>query len=397
MTTAALHLEQPLEIGWIGGKRYDLFFFFGSALIAVAVGVFALVVPSAVVPLFWGFLLFIEGPHLVATWARTYFDATERTRRQRLLVGSLAWLLPGIVVCFAAHQLSSRAPIDLFLLFATLWSFHHAIRQLHGILAIYHHHAQSAVNARTLDRYFLHGSLWLAFGLFSLGHPYNRELLGFPAEFPPWIKAISTALLGLLFVSFAGYAIVRRLRFPKESARPLFFLLGPAIGLQLYAMFFIGAFEPLVPRPQEPEQAFFATTVVGGLVHGLNYLGITTIVGWRRYGQSENRSFAAILGRRPGIAYLVFVFISLGYLGINIVRGVLPGITVFGRQSFAADLFLAIYWGVFFHHYYLDQHIWHVRTDDTLRVELGLGTKRNESQTFDLRAESPTATRGVST
>lgn len=373
MATAALNFEQPMEIGWIGGKRYDLFFFFGSALIAVAVGAFALAVRSAVVPLFWGFLVFIEGPHLVATWARTYLDATERARRTKLLVGSLAWLLPGIVVCLAAHQMNSRAPIDLFLLFATLWSFHHAIRQLHGILAIYHHHAQSAVNARTFDRYFLHGSLWLAFGLFSLGHPYNRNLLGFPAEFPPWIQAISLALLVFLFVSVAGYAFVRRLRFPKESARPLFFLLGPAIGLQLYAMFFIGTLEPLVPRPEDPEQAFFTTTVVGGLVHGLNYLGITSIVGWRRYGQSDDRSFAAILGRRPWIAYGVFVLVSLGYLALNAVRGVLPGVTLFSRQSFTADLFLVIYWGIFFHHYYLDQHIWHVRSDQALRFELGLG------------------------
>jgi hypothetical protein len=366
---------QPVEIGWIGGKRFDLFFFFGSALLGVAVGAFALTVREAVVPLFWGFLVFIEGPHLVATWARTYLDASERRRRAKLLVGSLAWLLPGIVACVAAHLLHSRGPIDLFLLFATLWSFHHAIRQLHGILAIYHHHAQSALNARASDRYFLHLSLWLAFGLFSLGHPYNRSLLGFPRDFPPWLSATATGLLVALFVSLVGYALFRRVRFPKESARPLLFLLGPAIGLQLYAMFFVGTFEPLVPRPEDPEQAFFTTTVVGGLVHGLNYLGITSIVGLRRYGQSEDRSLAAFLGRKPGIAYLVFVVVSLGYLALNAVRGVLPGVTIVGRQSFTSDMFLVFYWGIFFHHYYLDQHIWHVRSDEALRFELGLGRK----------------------
>lgn len=373
MTTAVLAPEQPAEMGWIGGKRFDLFFFFGSALIAVAVGAFALTVRSAVVPLFWGFLLFIEGPHLVATWARTYLDAGERARRARLLVGSLAWLLPGIGVCIAAHQMNSRTPVDLFLLFATLWSFHHAIRQLHGILAIYHHHAQSAIKARTFDRYYLHGTLWLAFGLFSLGHPYNRSLFGFPRDFPPLISAMSTGLLVLLFVSVIGYALLRRLRFPKESTRPLIFLLGPAIGLQLYAMFVIGAFEPLVPRPEDPEQAFFTTTVVGGLVHGLNYLGIMIAVGRRRYEAREEKSIAAYLGRKPWIAYVVFVLVSLGYLAINAVRGVLPGVTIYERQSFVADLFLVIYWGVFFHHYYLDQHIWHVRSDEALRFELGLG------------------------
>jgi hypothetical protein len=360
------------ETGWIGGKRYDLFFFFGCALVAVGVGAFVLVVPAVVVPFFWAFLVFVEGPHLVGTWARTYLDATERRRRGRLLVGSLAWLLPGIGCWLLAHSLNSRAPIDLFLLFATLWSFHHAIRQFHGILAIYHHHAKSALIARKYDRYLLHGWLWLAFGLFSLGHPQNRSLLGFPREFPHWLSIAIYGLLVTLGVSAVGYGFFRRLRFPNESIRPLLFLLGPAIGLQCYAMFFIGAFEPLVPRPQDPEQAFFATTLVGGIVHGLNYLGILAIVGLRRYGKNDDGSLAAFLGRRPFVAYGIFVVVSLGYLAVNAARGVLPGITIFGRQSLLADLCLVLYWGVFFHHYYLDQHIWRVGSDETLRFELGL-------------------------
>ncbi len=364
--------EHAADVGWIGGRRFDLFFFFGSALVAVGVGAFALVVPAAVVPIFWAFLLFIEGPHLIATWARTYLDATERSRRGRLLVGSLAWLLPGIGAWLAAHIGQSRAPIDLFLLFATLWSFHHAIRQLHGILAIYHHHAQSEIVARKYDRYLLHGWLWLAFGLFSLGHPHNRSLFGFPREFPRWISTTAISLLVTLGITAIVYGIFRRLRFPRESIRPLLFLLGPAIGLECYAMFVVGAFEPLIPRPEDPEQAFFTTTVVGGLVHGLNYLGIIMIVGLRRYGRKSDDSVASFLGKRPLVAYGVFVIASLGYLALNAARGVLPGITPFGRQSLVTDLFLVLYWGIFFHHYYLDQHIWHVRSDNTLRFELGL-------------------------
>lgn len=364
--------KSAAETGWIGRRRFDLVFFFGSALVAASVGALALAVPGFVVPLFWAFLLFVDGPHLLATWARTYLDAAERRRRRRLLVGSFAWLLPGLLAWLTAHLTHSRAPIDLFLLFATLWSFHHAIRQFYGILAIYQHHARSALVARRYDRYFLHAILWLAFGLFSLGHPQNRSLFGFPRDFPRWISMAGMGLLVTLGVSVVAYGIFRRLRFPDESARPLLFLLGPAIGLQLYAMFVVGTFEPLIPRPEDPEQAFMASTSVGGIVHGMNYLGITAIVGLRRHGQNTDGSLAALLGRRPLLAYVVFVVISLGYLALNAARGVLPGITPFPRQSAIADLFLVLYWGIFFHHYYLDQHIWHVRTDETLRIELGL-------------------------
>jgi len=364
--------DRASEMGWIGGKRFDLFFFFGSALVAVAVGALALSVRASVVPLFWCFLVFVEGPHLVATWARTYIDASERRRRGRLLVGSLAWVFPGLCPWLLAPALHARAPIDLFLLLATLWSFHHAIRQLYGILAIYHHHAQTALVARKYDRYLLHAALWLAFGLFSLGHPQNRALFGFPKEFPHWLNMTALGLLSALGVSIVGYGVFRRFRFPTESLRPLVFLLGPAIGLECYAMFVVGAFEPLVPRPEDPEQAFLTTTVVGGLVHGLNYLGIIAIVGKRRYGRNDDGSLAAFLGRRPFVAYGAFVLASLGYLALNAARGVLPGITPFARQGLGADLFLVLYWGIFFHHYYLDQHIWHVRSDETLRFVLGL-------------------------
>lgn len=372
MTSVALTQDQETNIGWIGGKRFDLVFFFGSGLIAAAVGAFALAVPAIVVPLFWSFLVFVEGPHLVATWARTYLDASERRRRARLLVGSLAWLLPGIFVWIVAHVFHTRAPIDLFLLFATLWSFHHAIRQLYGVLAIYHHHAKSDLTARKYDRYLLHGALWTAFGLFSLGHPHNRTLLGLPREFPTWLSTTAIGLLVTLGIVIVVYGFVRRLRFPKENIRPLLFLLGPAIGLECYAMFVVGVFEPLVPRPEDPEQAFFTTTVVGGIVHGMNYLGITSIVGLRRHRQNTDGSFAAYLGKRPFVAYLFFVFVSLGYLALNAARGVLPGVAMFERQSLSADLCLVMYWGLFFHHYYLDQHIWHVRSDENLRFELGL-------------------------
>jgi hypothetical protein len=368
----ALTQAEETDIGWIGGKRFDLVFFFGCALIAAAVGAIALAVPAIVVPLFWAFLLFVEGPHLVATWARTYFDASERRRRARLLIGSLAWLLPGIVALIAAHAFHSRGPIDLFLLFATLWSFHHAIRQFYGVLAIYHHHAKSDLTARKYDRYLLHGSLWTAFGLFSLGHPHNRALFGLPREFPVWLSTTAIGLLVTLGIVIVAYGFVRRLRFPKENIRPLLFLLGPAIGLECYAMFVVGVFEPLVPRPEDPEQAFFTTTVVGGIVHGMNYMGIISIVGLRRYRETKDGSFAAFLGRRPFVAYLFFVFVSLGYLALNAARGVLPGVVVFERQTLLADFCLVMYWGIFFHHYYLDQHIWHVRSDENLRFELGL-------------------------
>ncbi|MDI3285401.1 hypothetical protein [Polyangium sp. 15x6] len=361
-----------MKAGWIGGRRFDLAFFFGSALLAALVGAFALAVPRAVVPLFVAFLVLVDGPHLAATWTRTYLDPGFRARRGRLLAGSLAFLLPGLAAWTLTRVMGLRAPMDLFLLVAALWSFHHAVRQSYGVLAIYQHHARTALPARKTDRLFLHGALWLAFGLFSFGHPQNRIFLGLPADPPRFLALLGLALLGLLLVATIAYGIYRRTRFRDEDERPLLYLLGPALGLPLFALFVVGSFEPLVPRPEDPEQAFMASTVVGGIVHGVNYLGIVAAVSRRRFEGNDARSLVARFGRRPLAAYAAFVLVSLGYLALNAARGVLPSLAPVSRGAALPDLFLVIYWGIFFHHYYIDQKIWHVREDQTLRFELGL-------------------------
>jgi hypothetical protein len=361
--------------GWIGGPRFDLFFFFaGSAALALVTGLAVLALPALAVPVWWAFLLLIEGPHLAATWLRTYLDPDERKARGRLLVASIAWLLPGLVCWAAARVTGTRAPLDLFLLVATLWSFHHGVRQHHGILAIYEHHARASASARRADRLFLHAALWSAFGLFLVAHPYNRRTLGLPATLPAWAQTLVFGLVGALLLVALGYVALRRARDPGGDVRPLFILLGPAIAVHCFSMFVVGTREPLIPHPDDPEQFFLTSGVVAGVVHGLQYLGIITAVGLRRHaGAAPPRSLAARLGRRPLVAYAVLVLVSLGYLAINAARGAAPGPSPFPRGGAMTELFIVLYWGIFFHHYYIDQKIWHVREDQRLRVELGLG------------------------
>ena len=56
---------------------------------------------------------------------------------------------------------------------------------------------------------------------------------------------------------------------------------------------------------------------------------------------------------------------GLGHLLRGMPLGLAPGST-------AAQVFLALYWGLFLHHYWLDQKIWRPSTDARLRTELGL-------------------------
>jgi hypothetical protein len=342
------------QVGYIGGPRWDGFFFFGGAALAVAVGL-VLVGAPAWIPWVWlAWLALVDGPHLVATWTRA---------PRPLALWSLVWLAPGYLALAATEATGIRAPLDLYLLAATLWGFHHAIRQHYGILAIYERHARPSPEARRLDVAFLYTTLWGSTGLFLVAHPGSRVVLGLPVDLPVPARALlvgAGAALGALVVGYVGVVAVRALR--RQPLRPALFALGPAVGVQLFAFFVIGRFEPLLPHPSDPEQFFLAVAVVGGLVHGLQYLGVVFAANRRRHG----------LGYRPLAVYSGLVIASLAYVGVNLARGVAPVGGLFALDTPAARLFLVTYWGIFFHHYYIDQKIWRPHADAIVRAELGL-------------------------
>jgi hypothetical protein len=337
--------------GWIGGRRHDLFFYFGSSVFAAALGGLLLAVPALVVPAFWAWLLLIDGPHLAATYTRTYLDADERRERRTLLLASLLFLLPGPL----AVATGRRAPWDLFLLVATFWSWHHNVRQNWGILALYERHARAGARERRLDYWYLHAVQWGLFLLFLAVHPANRSVSGFTLPRPAAIASI--AVLAGVTVAWAA----ARLRGP--AIRPALFLLLPVMVFQAFTLFVVGGLEPLIPAPESPEQVFLASQTVGGVVHGLQYLGIVSLANGRRHA-------GRVLGR-PFLVYALLVGGSLAYVALNWARGASPG-ALLHPESDAGRVFVGLYWGVFFHHYWLDAKIWRPHESPALRRELGL-------------------------
>jgi hypothetical protein len=354
------------SVAYIGGPRWDAFFFFGSGVLAVALGGAVLALPGLTAFLWLAWLALVDGPHLVATYTRTYLDASSRRARARLLLGSLGWLLPGFLALAAAELAGRSAPLDLYLLFATIWSFHHNIRQHYGILAIYERHARPDPEARRIDVGFLYAALWGSMLLFLLGNPGSRVAMGLAADLPLWARTALVGGLAALGALIAGYGVVIVARAVRGAPlRPALFTLLPAVGVQIFALFVIGRFEPLVAHPTDPEQFFLAVAIVGGLVHGLQYLGVVLAANRRRADRTG-------LGYRPLLVYAGLVAASLLYVVVNLGRGVSPVAGLFAPGTLGARLFLVGYWGVFLHHYYIDQKIWRPHADEVVRAELGL-------------------------
>jgi hypothetical protein len=353
------------EGGWIGGRRWDGLFFFGGAGLAAALAAIVVAWPAALVPLWWLWLLAADGPHLVATFSRTYFDAAERRRRGPLLWWSLLWLAVGPAAWAAGRALGSPRPMELLLLFASLWAFHHAVRQRWGIVALYARHDALAPRARRIDELALHGLAWGGYAAFLVGNPLSRRVLGLPAELPRAARLAVAALLAGCAAGFAAYlaravwALAARRR-----ARGAWFALAQLAVLGL-ALFAVGAREPLYGAPRDPEELFLAVALVSGLPHSLEYFGVVFAANRRRHGAR------GLLGS-PGATYALCLAAAIGYVALVAARGISPGLSWIAPASATGRLILAVYWSAFFHHYYLDQKIWRPHADPTLRRELGL-------------------------
>jgi hypothetical protein len=363
--TAASAAEQR----WIGGRRFDLLFFFASPALACVAGLLALAAPAAALPLWVAWLWLVEGPHLLATWQRTYLDRDEWSRRPRLLLGSLALFLPGVALLALSEATGERLVFDAYLGAAALWSFHHGVRQHYGILTVYQRLDGTPERAWRADGRLLHAVMWGGFAVWVGLHPANRRLFGVGeaglAE--TLLGAVGVAAIVIVLAVWAR-ELVRRRR-DGVSLRPAAFLTA-VLGSALFALAVIGPFEPIHPGASTPESLFLAVTVVGGTVHGVQYLGIVIAASKRRH--PAGGGVAGSLARAPAAAYVAMIVVSLGYLALNAARGAAPPFVVADPDGLTARAFLAVYWGLFFHHYYLDSQIWHPGRDPRVARDLGL-------------------------
>ncbi len=345
--------------------------FIGLPPAATAATALFLVAPQAIVPLWWAWTWLIEGPHLVATWMRTYADAHERGARGRLLAGSFAWFLPGFAAFALARTNGEATPFVAFLGFAALWSWHHTARQHFGIMSLLARQGRTPRAWFRVDKTFIYLGAWLAFGLSLLRHQSNRRLLGIPEDLAGSAQ-LMVELLGAFVLVYAAHVVWRL--WTRTAPAPALFSLS-VIGAMHFVLFFVfGRFEPMLPGlPAEatPEQLFAATTIAAGAVHGLQYLLLYFVVEERRATLTPRGGWIDALARAPWRAWGAFALVSVAYFALSGARGGAPGLSFFSLESDAARLSMAAYWGLFFHHYYLDQHIWRPHKDSRLRAELG--------------------------
>ena len=362
------------QVHGVGGRTFDLTFFFGSALLAYVLGALLVLVPSLVLPLWWAWVTLIEGPHLVATWARTYLDPEQRVQRRPLLLASATLIALGPVAWVVSLLLGRAEVLELFIGGAALWSVHHFVRQHYGILAVLGSHGDWTQAERRTDSRFLYTSLWGIYVLFLISNTQTRAHVGMTAAPTPTEMTIVLTLAGCLALASCFYVavIVSRMRRGRRVLGPAY-ALCVAVGLTTFGYLVVGAAEPLVERRATLDHGFLGLSLVVGVCHGIQYLGLVAITSGRRARRRMSESLWKRAALQPWLSYACSVVVSASvWCSLNAGGGLAPNIAPLGYDTPASKLVLAVYWSLLIHHFYLDQKIWRIGDDASLRFDLNL-------------------------
>jgi hypothetical protein len=356
---------------WIIGPASDLAFVIGGALVAFGLLAAHVWFGVAAVTIYMAWVLTIDGPHVFATVSRTYLDRDERRAHGPLLVGSLAFFALGPAIVGLACLTDSRLPYDGFLAVCTAWAYWHVVRQHYGVMVLYQRSAgdADAADAR-YDVVALYVGLLAPVAAFALGNETTLRMVGIAT--PPAMAArTADALWILVGVTLAAYALrqvshVGRGRGVRWT-KVLFLIAATSVSIVLFA-------PPVAAHVQ-----YEAIVPIVTSFHDVQYLAIV----WFFH---RNRRAAEPRGAQPPlVARWLWAFLAGGLLftlayrvGLGCLASAWPGCQV-GAETVAlpagltlSDLGVAFLWGFALHHYYLDQRIWHVRRDATLRARLRL-------------------------
>lgn len=358
MATTAVEVPATARsASWIVSERTDLLWFtLGGA--ATGYAFWALWkfahVPLLLLVAIWAIVF--DETHGFATISRTYFDAQERARRGRWLWGSLAFFLAiGPVMILLGLG-------DWLELATELWGYFHIYRQHYGFMMMYKKKNRDfdPVDTR-LDKLFFTVAFYYPFITYPFHDKEAAELLPFPIL--PRLAAIiqDVLLFALLLITVAYVArqfAKRRAGLPLNW--PKLTLLAAAIPIN-YLLF----------RSHMPLLGVYAAATI---FHNVQYHRLVWFYNQNKYGHEPERARKFGLATLVNSRWLFYVGAAALYA---IVFDVVPrfvlksgvGLMNIGTRN---EVIFSFFAAPGLLHYWIDGHIWKVRSDPSLRAYLQL-------------------------
>jgi hypothetical protein len=344
---------------WIGRRSFDLTFFFGGAALAVVALAIAVFFRSSIVVLAWVWILLFDGPHMMALYTRTYLDETARRERRTLLLGSLAVFLVGPACLALSVATRSDAPFLAFIGLASVYGYHHVVRQHYGFVALYRAKSREPITRASylVDKATLYLGLWLPWIAFLVAHPIGRGIRGSSGA-PSAVESGAGTVLFVAWLAVVGVYAARALR-TRGLKAPYLLLVTGVHGL----LYFVAArFEPVYSLAKNADQQLLLMTVMGGLLHSAQYVGIVWL-----YNAKHNAKRFPTLARYllACVAFSAIYFVIAALTAVYPAFAWLEDAKVFGVVP-VSRLALCLFWGIALHHYVVDQYIWRLKRDPSI-------------------------------
>ncbi|MBX5481853.1 MAG: hypothetical protein IRZ16_08455 [Myxococcaceae bacterium] len=359
MTTTAAPIAARSP--YIVSPGFDAVFFFGSTasvLMAWAaaslfhVNGFYVLAAVAVVS---------NGPHLVATWTRVYFDKREwRKRPWQIFLGPVV-ITAAVVAVLQGMGFKGSRVLNTALLYWAVWHF---VQQNWGLLRIYQKRSGEPDSswALRLERPMLY--VFVAWCMLHRLQTGPRRLFGTEVYYVP-IPLWAVNVLLVVSCLLAAAWIVLRLREGRVAWTTSALLRGGFLACAA-----LGFFVPFLLITTDDTSGFAAAACW----HGLQYIGIVHFYhrnAWKGGVHPDARLVSWLTQpgwlRLFGFAVLLWALAASGY-GVIYVGSLLTRGTSWNIYTWGSVVWLSLT----FSHYYLDGVIWKISRDPKVAQRLAV-------------------------
>lgn len=378
VTKAALLKTNNL---WIMSKHQDLFWIFGGALASLLVLATLLLYPISLLWVYWIWIIIFDNTHLWSTYSRTYFDKNFLKENKPLIWGSLIFFFIPILFAFYYAWNPNKQFLDTFLFLAQTWAIYHVVRQHYGYLSLYDRKNTTSHINHLINKYFLFILIGGSYLHFLFFHPFNRKVAGFsPIEENSITLKLAVLLKIILMAALFFYAIRSFIKRKEISFQAIFFNLACIL---LYGSIFLyfAYLEPFFTSATSPLQFFMGVGIMISIFHDLQYHGLVWYHNKNKYANQTEKSagnpfgLATILNRNF-FSYCFFALVFSIFYGVFLwFTGEYPWLDGKVYQSGFIPIAFGVWWGFLFHHYYLDQKIWHIKKSLDLQKSFSVPNK----------------------
>jgi hypothetical protein len=325
----------------------DFLFFFASSLVVIVVFVASSVLHVDGFTILTVVAATSNGPHLVSTWTRVYFDREEWSARPIATLAVPLTIFLGVMVVTVWFAEQGPRLLNSTILYWATWHF---VAQNWGILRIYQRKSGEPLNTMALrcERPLL--VLIVFFCLFQRLYTGPRVLFGVEVLY---LKVPQALVLGLLapIAALTAAIVVTRLREGRGRRAKAGWLRLAFIGCS-----FLGFFVPFQLITSDDTSAFAAAACW----HGFQYLGMVRHYHRTTWKAGVNpravmMSWLSQPGWGRGFLYWALLMSLAG--GVYVIVFLLTLVTPWNFYTWAGIIWVSLTLS----HYWIDGVIWKLR------------------------------------